>query len=253
MRARPWLIGAGLLALSIGLLAWGPRNLTQIALHRALLGNAPSPLTTQLAQQPDAQAAYALGLLAQKQGQIAEAERWYAQALSDGRYLALTRQQLPQSAALAQQATALHPAQATAWEWLGDVTVATDPAAALAHYQNAAQLSPLDNLIWEKVGQLAQQQNNPEIARNAYQHACDLNPVRNGACLSAAHLAYLVQDWALTIEYYERGGYPESVTGWVELIRAAQQLGQTTAAARYRAQAEQEYPADYAALLAAQP
>lgn len=243
------------LSLVVGLLVWGPRNWDQIQLHQALLGSAPAaPLATQWAAAPNPQRAYGLGLLALQQMDEPAADRWLAQALvGDERYLELARQQRPTSTALAQTATEHYPANAVGWDWRGDVTLSTTPTLALTYYQHAAELRPLDNLIWEKVGGLAYQQNVLDLAQTAFQHACDLNPQRNGACLSAGRLAFAAQDWATCVAYFERGSYPENAADWAKLIYAAQQLGHATVAERYWQQAQQEYPADYAALLAELP
>ncbi len=92
-----------------------------------------------------------------------------------------------------------------------------------------------------------------DLALQAVRNACDLYPIRNGNCLSAGRLSFLKGDWESTVRYYVQGFYPENPEAWAMLVRAAQKLGRERDAARYLAQALQEYPADYEALLAKLP
>jgi hypothetical protein len=241
----------------IGALLWGwplaRRNAHQLLAYHALLGpesSAENRIPTQLAAAPEAADAYALGLIAAQKGADLEAEQWWAQALRrDARYISQVRGQAPANAALAQLATEVDPTSALAWDWRGNTVVTTAPAQAVTFYQRALELDRLNQLGWEKLIGLAEGQGQRDLARAAAQHACDLNPQRNGSCLTAARWAFEAADWALCIEYNERGSYPENPLDWAKLIRAAQHLHQPEAAARYRQQAAQEYPADYDALL----
>ena len=228
------------------------RNEASLRLQRSLMGgSAPAEAEARLsADRPRAFAAYGLGLLAEARGDGAAAEEHWAEALrADVQYMRLVQVKAGGSASLAEAAVAAYPEEATAWEWLGDTE--SRPDAALEDYRRAVELNPRANLVWEKVASLARQQGNLVLSLEAARNACDLWPIRNGACHSAARLAFEAGDWETVIYYYERGFYPEHPEDWAEMIRAAQRLGREADAERLLAQAEQEYPADYGALLGA--
>jgi tetratricopeptide (TPR) repeat protein len=253
-----WLLG---LVMSLALL--GPkgfegvsRNIFYLQLSHTLAG---APISEDSLRLPETQenrpeVAYGLGLLAKRVGQDYLAERLWRQALyGDSRYVFLVRPHAGTSLPLAMTAVAAHPDLFAAWDWMGDAVSPADPALALQYYLKAVQLAPWANLVWEKIGALAEQQRDFRLALAASQRACDINPIRNGSCLRAARLAFAAGDWWATVYYYERGSYPESVEGWLQLIRAAQYLGRKEDAERYLRMAQSEYPADYERLLIGAP
>jgi tetratricopeptide (TPR) repeat protein len=232
------------------------RNFFSLAATRLLVSGQPGipPGALLAAQARPAYMSYQLGLLADSRGYAAQAVTFWQQALTDdARYMLLVRIHAARNIALAELAVRTYPERALSWDWRGDATVEAKPAEALLDYLEAAQRDPSDNLVWEKIGPLAEAQGNFDLALTAYRRACDLEPIRNGSCLSGGRLAYRAGDWTTVITYYERGGYPESVAGWVELIRAAQHLGLTADAERYLQLAQAEAPADYTHLLQNKP
>ena len=203
---------------------------------------------------PEPAAAYGLGLRAMQQGNFSEAENQWVHALAgDVHYLQLVRAVAPTSKLLAERAAQLHPAEPTAWTWLAELTEPHDALAALENYERAAQLDPANNLIWERIGVLANQAQKFNLAFDAAKHACDLNPKRNGSCHTAARLAYQFHEWQAVVDYFVRGSFPEHAEDWVLLIRAAEFLGRTEDAQRYLARAQDRNPAKYDVLLKGLP
>ncbi len=197
---------------------------------------------------------YGLGQVHEQQGDFGRAEQLWSGVLQTGSHqLPLIRVKASHSRPLAELASQLYPGVALCWDWLGDTWAAEAPEAALDNYLRAVQIEPGANLVWEKIGALAERLNQTEVASNAYRQACNIKAIRNGSCLSAARLAYGAGDWATVIEYYKRGGQPEQVQGWVQLITAARKLGRTDEADRYLQQAQAGYPADYLKLLGQEP
>lgn len=164
-------------------------------------------------------------------------------------YLAALRTLAPLDADLANTAIEAYPENPQAWIWAGSIAQAQGrQAEAMIAYHQAASLQPSNHLVWENLGGLAEGQANLPLARQAYQAACDLYPVRNGSCLSAGRLAFNAQDWQAVTYYYPRGFFPESADGWARLILAGRILG-LDETGRWLEQAQQEYPADYDALI----
>jgi tetratricopeptide (TPR) repeat protein len=241
----------GLLALLALVAEGGQRNLTFLALSRALLApGTPGVGALPGATLGDPADLFARGLLAAQAGDATTAGRdWAAAVQADEGYVGRVRDHAPTDAALATLAATRYPDDAEAAEWLGDALTATQPAAALTAYQRAVARQPDASLVWEKMGTLAAAQGQADLARTADRHACDLNPNRNGTCISAAHFAYVAGAWAECIQYYERAQYPEYSAQWVELIRAAQALGRPADAEHYLTLAQRRDPADYMHLL----
>ena len=198
-------------------------------------------------------AAYQLGLLAWNAGQAQAAGDLWRQALQDPAYLGAVRSLNPQDSGLAQLAIQAFPQQAQAWDWAADAAPADGPEPALTYLLRSSELQPRNNLTWEKIGSIAMTYGMPDLALQAVRNACGLYPIRNGNCLNAGRLSFLKGDYANTVRYYVQGFYPEHPEGWAMLILAAQKLGRERAAEKYLAQAQREYPADYAALLQALP
>ena len=194
-------------------------------------------------------AAYQLGLLAWNGGNVEAAGDLWQQALQDPAYTSAIRSQAPKDAALAELAIQVFPGQAQAWDWAADAAPGGAPEPALSYLLRSSELQPRNNLTWEKIGSIAMTYGMPDLALQAVRKACDLYPIRNGNCLSAGRLSFLKGDYEASVRYYVNGFYPEHPDGWAMLIRAAQKLGRESAAKRYLAQAQQEYPADYATLL----
>lgn len=193
---------------------------------------------------------YGLGLVYEQQGDFEQAQQLWGGVLQTGSHqLPLIRIKASHSRPLAELASRLYPGVALCWDWLGDTRAADAPEAALDDYLLAVQIEPGANLIWEKIGALAERLNRVDMATTAYQQACNINTRRNGSCLSAGRLAYASQDWESTIYYFVRGHYPENATGWVQLIRAARNLGRSSESDRYLEQAQRERPANYSELL----
>jgi tetratricopeptide (TPR) repeat protein len=204
---------------------------------------------------------YQLGLLAihgqdittgdpSETASLDQARPFFEKALSTSpAYLAALRTLAPFDTRLASSAIEVYPENPQAWIWAGSIAQAQGRMAeALIAFHRAASLQPSNHLVWESLGGLAEGQGNIPLARQAYQAACDLYPVRNGSCLSAGRLAFNDQDWQTVIYYYPRGFYPESTDGWARLILAGRKLG-LAEAADWLEQAQQEYPADYEALI----
>ena len=175
----------------------------------------------------------------------ARAETNFLLALeSSQRYLAPTRSLLPQSIPLADLATRLYPADPQAWKWSAEAHV-EDPRLAINSLVRAAELLPSDNLIWEKAGILADGIGEFDLASRAFKNACDINPVRNGACLRTAAFAYERGEWEAVIHYSLIATYPESAEGWRMMIEAATELGRTQDAQEYLLLAKESFPEDF--------
>lgn len=201
-----------------------------------------------------AQAQRMLGLLSAKQGDLAGADVYFTKALAGSAdTVPLVRVSRPQSEGLARTAYRLYPTNEEAAAWLGDVLAATQPDQAITLYRQAVALAPLDNLTWEKLGASAQARGQTELAIEAFGQACQINPIRNGACHGAARLSYTQGQWDKVIYYFERGFMPGDEADWVLLIRAAQKLGRDGDAGKYLQQAQARNPADYAKLLRVPP
>lgn len=230
-------------------------NLIAIDMLEAWVGGVPNPhLETSLERHANVSyASFYLGMGAFSANDVTGAESYWESAIrADPRYLKLVRVMASDSLPLAQTAARTYPEQSLPWSWLGDA-YQEDPAAALGAYQQAASLSPLDNLIWEKIGGLAESQGDTELAIHAAGRACVLYRIRNGSCLRAARLSFAEADYESVVHYYELGYYPESAAGWAKLIRAAQHLDRAEDAQAYLRQAQDEYPADYHSLLSELP
>lgn len=203
----------------------------QAGLYAAYLAN----------NQPEAQAS--------PQGLEPALSSWKRALQASPSYLGAVQAHAPADEGLAQAAVQAYPRHPRAWTWLAEAALAQGrQAEALIAYHRAASLQPSNHLVWESLGGLAERQANLPLARQAYQAACDLYPVRNGSCLSAGRLAFNDQDWQAVTYYYQRGSYPESADGWARLILAGRKLGLAQAAG-WLEQARQEYPADYEALI----
>jgi len=194
-----------------------------------------------------------LGLYALKEGDSIRANDYWTAAIQGGlRDAELVKGFAPKDRGLAKIAVQTYPHSSLAWVWLGDASQG-DPEGTLAAYLRAADLSPYDNLLWERIADLAERLGKTDLALHAAGRACIIYRIRNGSCLRAARLAFDKGDWESVIFYYELGYYPESAQDWAKLIRAAQHLGNTDEGQAYLIQAEQEYPADYPSLLEALP
>jgi predicted Zn-dependent protease len=194
-------------------------------------------------------AAYQLGLLAWQSGNVDAARDLWRQALQEPAYLGAIRSLAPRDPQLAELAVQAFPQHAPAWDWAADAAPASEIEPALFYLLRSSELQPRNNLTWEKIGSIAMMNDMPDLALQAVRNACDLYPIRNGNCLNAGRLSFLKGDWNSSVRYYVQGFYPENPEGWAMLIRAAQKLGRDRTADRYLAQAQQEYPADYDALL----
>jgi predicted Zn-dependent protease len=194
-------------------------------------------------------AAYQLGLLAWQSGNVDAARDLWRQALQEPAYLGAIRSLAPHDPQLAEIAVQAFPQQAQAWDWAADAASAGDIEPALSYLLRSSELQPRNNLTWEKIGSIAMMNDMPDLALQAVRNACDLYPIRNGNCLNGGRLSFLKGDWKSSVRYYVQGFYPENPEGWAMLIRAAQKLGRERTAERYLAQAQREYPADYASLL----
>lgn len=159
----------------------------------------------------------------------------------------------PSAPVLPQIAYACYPDDPAAIAWLADTFVNSDPSRSLILYQQSLASDPQDSRTWQKLGSLALQQQQKDIARQAFQRACDIDSVANGACHSAARLDYNAGDWLGVTHYFSRGSLPEYADDWVLLILASKKLGRTDDANRYLQQAQQRNPADYRKLLNEEP
>ncbi len=249
-----------LLAVALGLTRGGTlatslrTNGLAVRTAAGVLGNAPPAPGDRASLSPDraetSAMARLLAVLADHRDQPAAAGRLFRQALAGGGpEITQVAALQPASLALAEAAHAGDPGDPTAAVWLADNLVAPDPRRALALYQQATAREPADNLTWEKLGSLALQQGQNAIALDAFSQACNLNPVRNGSCHSAARLSYARRDWQHVVYYFERGSLPEHPADWALLIAAARKLGRPGEADRYLALAAARNPADYARLL----
>jgi tetratricopeptide (TPR) repeat protein len=257
-RVRFWLL---LLSLIVFLLAatgllqmeealWRNRQSYDLA-HRWLEGEGREATLEGLEERAHLPyAAYFLGLKSFRQGDLAQAEGYASQALGGGvRYLSSAQVLAPTSRELAETATRLYPGQAMSWKWWGDLIVDQSPHQALEAYMRAVELTPWDNLAWEKVGGVAAKLGEHALAFDALGRACSYNRARSGYCAQAARLAFQLGDWENVILYYQLGNYPRWEKDWAKMIRAAQHLGRTEEAHRYLEQAQRETPADYQELL----
>lgn len=233
---------------------WVPRNLFYLNLERATFNGQPMPFLPDKLQPMAPQLAFGRGWLAWMRGDVPAAEAAWDMALrADAQYLPVIKMMAPADLPLAELAVQMYPDRAESWDWLGDLQAASAPAHAMTAYQKAAALSPLDNLIWEKLSSAALVAGDKDVAQSAAQTACDYVPIRNGACHEAARLAYEKGQWQTVIDYFERGYYPEHVEDWVILIRAAQKANEPDEATRLLAMAHHRLPADYESLVRATP
>jgi tetratricopeptide (TPR) repeat protein len=233
-------------------------NLTSLVSASSLLG-APDPfdvhaflarLSTPV-QNPDACQSFNQGLRAYRGGDLDRARSYFTQALPGSAiYLDPIRSFFQDDQILADVALQTYPENPVAWEWAASAN-ADQPVLSLEFLRRSAELQPTDNLVWERLGQLAEQLGNTDLALIALRNACDIYPVRNGACLSAARFFFERQDWENTIMYYQIGSYPEHPDQWARLVLAARHLGRLGDAQRFLERAELENPADYEALFAA--
>ncbi len=215
--------------------------------HDELQADCMSPRTE---SKEEPAVAYALGLLAYHSGNSDHAEAWWNQSLRiSHRYVAMIRIFSPGSMQLAGLAVELYPQFAVSWDWWGDSLRAVQPEEALLAYLQAVEIAPRRNLVWEKVAVIAYELGDQELGFEAARRACDIDPIRNGPCHTAARLAFHRGDWQTVIHYYVRGSFPEHPEDWTQLISAAQHLGQLHDADKYLLLAQQRNPADYETLL----
>jgi tetratricopeptide (TPR) repeat protein len=193
------------------------------------------------------------GMLALKVGDIAGSDSYFEKAIEGNvSMVPLVRDARPQDETLARLAYKLYPSIPDSPAWLADVLAKTEPEEALMLYKEAVGLDPLNNLLWEQVGLVAQSLGHNDIALDALGKACDLNPQRTTPCIFAARLSYAAGNWDRVIYYFVRGSLPGTYADWVLMIKAAQKLGRTADANAYLVQAQEAIPADYNTLLAKQ-
>jgi len=194
------------------------------------------------------------GMLALKNGDTGQANELFQSAIErDASMVPLVRWARPQDEALARLAYGLYPSIPDSPAWLAGALASKQPEEALKLYQEAAGLDPLNNVLLEQEGVLAQKLKHNDIAIDAYGKACAIAPSSFGPCIKAAELSYNAGLWAQVIRYYELAAMPKTAADWVLLIKAAQKLGRTADAATYLAQAKIAKPADYTKLLEKQP
>ena len=194
------------------------------------------------------------GMLALKNGGTGEANELFKSAIQrSASMVPLVRWALPKDEALARLAYGLYPSMPDSPAWLAGALASKQPEEALKLYREAAGLDPLNNVLLEQTGVLAQKLKHNDIAIDAYGKACAIAPRSYGPCIKAAELSYNAGLWAQVIHYFELAAMPKTAADWVLLIKAAQKLGRNTDAAAYLAQAKISKPADYIKLLAKQP
>jgi Tfp pilus assembly protein PilF len=236
------------------ILGWVPGNLLFLNLGEAMFNGKPLPSLPGPLQPPVAEQAFARGWVAWMAGDAPTAESaWGIAMRANERFMPAVWMTASPDTKLAELAVTLYPDRAEGWNWLGDLYATNNPAKAVDYYQKAAALSPLDNLIWENLSNQALEAGNRDLALVSARKACDLVPIRNGACHNAARLAYEKGDWQTVITYFVRGSYPEHAEDWVLLIRAAQKANQPDEATRFLALAHERLPADYESLVRAAP
>lgn len=250
---------AAIIVLCLIVLRWGSiteavrLNIFAVEITRQIAGDAPT------GKKPDIRPSLPeterlQGVLSLKQGNTAEADSYFENAIRGSMSLVpLVRAARPKAEALARTAYTLYPQIPDTPAWVADTLPDTESAEKLALYRSAAALEPADNLLWEKVGELAASLHRNDVALDAFKRACDINPIRNGACHQAARYYYAKGDWEQVIYYFKRGSMPEHSPDWVLLIKAAQQLGLAADADSYLQQAQARNPDDYGKLLAEQP
>jgi tetratricopeptide (TPR) repeat protein len=249
---RPTLFGLILLLVARRTADTLPRDIWFGQLIRSSFGSTLGQPPVPLWPVSPADAAYGRGWFAWQAGDIPAAESaWSLAMVGNEQYVPVMRSVAAHDRPLATLATTTYPHNAESWAWLAGIVAAEDQdySTATGLYERAAGLAPFDNLIWEQLAGVALAAGDPILSQASAERACDLVPIRNGSCHSAARLAYAKGDWATVIYYYERGDYPEHVEDWVQLMVAAQQLGRTADAQRYLSQAQLELPADYDELL----
>lgn len=247
---KPALFGLMLILAARRMVETVPRDVWFAQLvHSTFESTAESPVTPLLPVSL-AEGAYGRGWFAWRAGDNPTAESAWALAIgNDVRYVSVIRSVVPHNIRLATLATLAYPQRSESWAWLAGIKAIEDPVTAEGLYQHATALAPFDNLLWEQLSGVSLAAGDSIVAQAAAERACDLVPVRNGSCHTAARLAQAQGDWATVIYYYERGDYPEHIEDWVQLIVAAQKLGRTADAQRYLSQAQQELPANYEQLL----
>jgi tetratricopeptide (TPR) repeat protein len=120
--------------------------------------------------------------------------------------LSVIRAVRPNDTALAQLATAEHPANALAYQWLGEsLTTAGDANGAAAALERAMILQGTDDAeLWLKLGTAYDHAHNPTDAARAYDQACRLFDRGANGCVRAGYMYMELADYPTALARFEQ-------------------------------------------------
>jgi tetratricopeptide (TPR) repeat protein len=178
-------------------------SVTARALLRRPELNQTAALLASRATERACSANWHLGRLAHEAGDVQTRNAAWEELLQcSARHTLMMQKLAPDDQSLAAAAIKQYPQDATAYFWRAVQETETDPAAAIAYYEDGLALSPDDGLQWVQLGQLREATGDQTGAISAYDHACfNVDRGKNG-CPRAARLYMAAGDYERAADRY---------------------------------------------------